>query len=29
MAAVEEMGINVETHPIATILDFSELKKLE
>jgi len=29
MAAVEEMGINVDTHPISTILDFRELKKLE
>jgi repressor of nif and glnA expression len=29
MAAVEEMGINVDTNPISTILDFRELKKLE
>ncbi len=29
MAAVEEIGINVDTHPISTILDFRELKKLE
>ncbi len=29
MAAVEEMGINVDTHPISTVLDFRELKKLE
>lgn len=28
MAAVEESGINVETHPISTIIDFKELKKL-
>ncbi len=29
MAAVEETGIKVETHPISTIIDFKELKKLE
>jgi repressor of nif and glnA expression len=29
MAAVEEMGINVDTYPISTVLDFRELKKLE
>lgn len=29
MAAVEEMGIRVDTHPISTIVDFRELKKLE
>ncbi len=29
MAAVEEMGIGVDTHPISTIVDFRELKKLE
>ncbi|MCZ7372712.1 MAG: DUF128 domain-containing protein [Candidatus Methanoperedens sp.] len=29
MAAVEEMGIRVETHPISTIIDFKDLKKLE
>lgn len=28
MAAVEESGIVVETHPISTIIDFKELKKL-
>ncbi len=29
MAAVEEMGIRVDTHPISTIVDFRKLKKLE
>jgi len=29
MAAVEEMGIRVDTHPISTIVDFRDLKKLE
>ncbi|MBU4223194.1 MAG: DUF128 domain-containing protein [Euryarchaeota archaeon] len=29
MAAVEEMGIMVDTHPISTIVDFRDLKKLE
>ena len=29
MAAVEEMGIWVDTHPISTIVDFRDLKKLE
>jgi len=29
MAAVEEMGIWVDTHPISTIVDFRNLKKLE
>jgi repressor of nif and glnA expression len=29
MAAVEEMGIKVNTYPISTIVDFKELKKLE
>ena len=29
MAAVEETGIKVNTHPISTIVDFKELKKLE
>ncbi len=29
MAAVEETGIKVDTHPISTIIDFKELKKLE
>lgn len=29
MAAVEEMGISVDTHPISTIVDFRDLKKLE
>ncbi|GFO96759.1 hypothetical protein ig2599ANME_0949 [groundwater metagenome] len=29
MAAVEEMGIKVDTHPISTIVDFRDLKKLE
>lgn len=29
MAAVEEMGITVDTHPISTIVDFRDLKKLE
>ncbi|MCZ7356368.1 MAG: NrpR regulatory domain-containing protein [Candidatus Methanoperedens sp.] len=29
MAAVEEMGIKVDTHPISTIIDFKELNKLE
>ncbi|HEY9205256.1 MAG TPA: NrpR regulatory domain-containing protein [Candidatus Methanoperedens sp.] len=29
MAAVEETGIKVNTHPISTIIDFKELKKLE
>jgi repressor of nif and glnA expression len=29
MAAVEETGIRVDTHPISTVVDFSELKKLE
>ncbi|MDP2766364.1 MAG: DUF128 domain-containing protein [Candidatus Methanoperedens sp.] len=28
MAAVEENGINVDTYPISTIIDFKELKKL-
>lgn len=28
VAAVEETGIKVETHPISTIIDFRELKKL-
>jgi len=28
MAAVEEAGIKVETHPISTVIDFKELKKL-
>lgn len=28
MAAVEEKGINVDTHPISSIMDFRELKKL-
>jgi len=28
MAAVEESGINVDTYPISTIIDFGELKKL-
>ncbi len=28
VAAVEESGIKVETHPISTIIDFKELKKL-
>jgi len=28
MAAVEESGINVDTHPISTIMDFRDLKKL-
>lgn len=28
MAAVEESGIKVETHPISTVIDFKELKKL-
>ena len=28
MAAVEEMGIRVDTHPISTIVDFRELKKI-
>ncbi len=28
MAAVEETGIKVNTHPISTIIDFKELKKL-
>ncbi|MCX9074478.1 MAG: DUF128 domain-containing protein [Candidatus Methanoperedens sp.] len=29
MAAVEEMGIKVDTHPISTIIDFKDLIKLE
>jgi len=29
MAAVEEMGIRVDTHPISTIIDFKDLIKLE
>ncbi len=29
MAAVEEMGIKVNTYPISTVVDFKELKKLE
>jgi repressor of nif and glnA expression len=29
MAAVEESGINVDTHPISTTIDFKELKKLQ
>jgi len=29
MAAVEEMGIWVDTHPISTIVEFRDLKKLE
>ncbi len=29
MAAVEETGIKVNTHPISTIIDFKELKRLE
>ncbi len=29
MAAVEEKGIKVETHPISTVIDFKELKKLD
>jgi repressor of nif and glnA expression len=28
MAAVEESGINVDTYPISTIMDFKDLKKL-
>lgn len=28
MAAVEESGIKVETHPISTVIDFKELKKV-
>ena len=28
VAAVEEMGIKVDTHPISTVIDFKELKKL-
>ncbi len=28
VAAVEETGIKVETHPISTVIDFKELKKL-
>ena len=28
MAAVEEMGVNVITHPISTIMDFKEMKRL-
>jgi len=28
MAAVEESGINVDTYPISTIIDFKDLKKL-
>jgi len=28
MAAVEETGIKVETHPISTVIEFKELKKL-
>ena len=29
MAAVEETGIKVDTHPISTFIDFKDLKKLE
>ncbi len=29
MAAVEEKGIKVDTHPISTVIDFKELKKLD
>jgi len=29
MAAVEEMGINVTTYPISTVIDFRELKRLQ
>jgi len=29
MAAVSEVGIKVTTHPISTVIDFKELKKLE
>lgn len=28
MAAVEETGINVDTHPISTVIDFKEMKKI-
>lgn len=28
MAAVEEEGINVDTHPISTIIDFKEMEKI-
>jgi repressor of nif and glnA expression len=29
VAAVEEMGIRIETYPVSTIIDFNELKKLD